>query len=160
MTSLVFHDALVHDWWEVDNYNNPHHRSQHGREKAYFPLGGGWMRLQAAQDALAGWPPNVMPFGSQYAFIEGQMSKGTELYRYNLDMPDVKEALALALPVARLHGKVGKVACESHETLAADGSVQATTFADGTKVAANYSDERREVAGFGVLEAKSWKAAL
>ena len=158
MTSLVYHDSLTHDWWEVDNYNNPHHRSQGQRGKRYFPLGGGWQRLQAAQDALAGWPPNVMPFGSQYAFVEGEMDKGTELYRYTLDSPEVKEALALALPVTRLHKRVGKLACVAHETLSPDGSVQATTFADGTRVAANYSKERREVPGFGVVDAEGWKA--
>ncbi len=158
MTALVYHDSLVHDWWEVDNYNNPHHRSQGGRGERYFPLGGGWQRLQAAQDALAGQPPNVMPFGSQYAFVGGQMSKGTELYRYTLDSPEVKEALALALPVARLHGRVGRVAMVGHETLAADGSLQATTFADGTRVAANYSKEPREVPGFGLVEGEGWKA--
>ena len=158
MTALVYHDSMIHDWWEVDNYNNPHHRSQGNREKRYFPLGGGYARLQAAADALAGFPPNVMPFGSQYAFIEGAMSKGTELYRYNLDMPEVKEALEIALPVARLHGKVGKLPLVSHETLAADGSVQATTFADGTRVVANFSAEPREVPGLAPLPPASWKA--
>ena len=158
MTALVYHDSMIHDWWEVDNYNNPHHRSQGARDKAYFPLGGGWARLQAAQDALAGWPPNVMPFGSQYAFVEGEMFSGTELYRYNLDSREVKEALELALPVTGLHGRIGKLACAAHETLAEDGSVQVTTFADGTRVAANFSDEAREVAGFGMVGAASWKA--
>jgi len=158
MTALVYHDSLVHDWWEVDNYNNPHHRSQHKRGERYFPLGGGWQRLQAAQDALAGQPPNVFPFGSQYAFVEGVMSKGTELYRYNLDMAEVKEALALALPVARLHRRVGKLALVSHETLAGDGSVQASVFSDGTRVVVNYADEPRESAAVGVVEPTSWKA--
>jgi len=158
MTSLVYHDSLVHDWWEVDNYNNPHHRTQGNRGRAYFPLGGGYARLQAAQDALAGWPPNVMPFGSQYAFVAGEMFKRTELYRYNLDVAEVKEALQIALPVARLHGLVGKLPCVSHEILAGDGSVQATAFADGTRVAANFSTEKREVSGAGLVEPLSWKA--
>jgi hypothetical protein len=156
MTSLVYHDSCVHDWWEVDNYNNPHHRTQGGRDKGYFPMGGGFQPLQACQDALAGWPPNVMPFGSQYAFVAGQMP-ATELYRYTLDSPEVVEALRLALPVAQLHGRIGRMACVRHETLAEDGSVQATTFADGTRVVANYSSEPREVAGVGVAKPVSWQ---
>ena len=45
----------------------------------------------------------------------------------------------------------------SHETLAADGSVQATIFADGTRVVANYSGEKRDVTGAGGIEPQSWK---
>lgn len=157
MTSLVFHDSCVHDWWEVDNYNNPHHRSQGGRDGIYFPLGGGFAALQAAQDALMGAPPNVMPFGAQYAFVAGRMP-ATELYRYTLDSPEVVEALRLALPVAQLHGRIGRLACVKHETLAGDGSVQATTFADGTRVVANYSSETRESPEGQPLPPTSWRA--
>jgi hypothetical protein len=156
MTSLVYHDSCVHDWWEVDNYNNPHHRSQGGRDKGYFPMGGGFQALQAAQDALMGCPPNVMPFGSQYAFVAGQMP-ATELYRYTLDSPEVVEALRLALPVAQLHRRIGKLACVKHETLAEDGSVQAATFADGTRVVANYASEAVDIAGAGLLGPVSWR---
>jgi hypothetical protein len=157
MTSFVYHDSCVHDWWEVDNYNNPHHRNQFDRDKIYFPIGGGFQALQACQDALMGAPPNVMPFGSQYAFVAGQMP-ATELYRYTLDSPEVIEALRLALPVAQLHGRIGRLACVKHETLAEDGSVQATTFADGTRVVANYAEEAREVEGAGVVGARAWIA--
>lgn len=159
MTSLVYHDACVHDWWEVDNYNNPHHRSQSGRGKGYFPLGGGWPALQAAQDALMGCPPNVMPFGSQFAYVDGQMP-ATELYRYTLDSPEVADALHLALPVAQLHRRIGRLACVEHQTLLPDGSVQATTFADGTRVTANYADETREVDGVGLMQARSWRCTF
>jgi hypothetical protein len=158
MTSLVYHDSMIHDWWEVDNYNNPHHRTQHNREKAYFPLGGGYAPLQAAFDALAGYPPNVMPFGSQYAFIEGQMSKGTELYRYNLDSPEVKAALEIALPLTRLHRRIGKLPLVSHETLSPDGAVQATTFKDGTRVIVNFSSAPRDVPDSAPLAPTSWRA--
>ncbi len=157
MTSLVYHDSCVHDWWEVDNYNNPRHRNQFNRDKQYFPLsGGGWQGLQAAQDALMGAPPNVMPFGAQYAFVGGRGPK-TESYRYSLDDAAVQEALQHALPVARLHARIGRLACVEHHTLAPDGSVQATTFADGTRVVVNYSGEPREVEGVGILPAVSWK---
>jgi hypothetical protein len=157
MTSLVYHDSCIHDWWEVDNYNNPHHRNQGDRDKGYFPIGGGFAALQACQDALAGFPPNVMPFGSQYAFVAGQMP-ATELYRYTLDSPEVVEALGLALPVAQLHSRIGKLACVKHETLAEDGSVQSTTFTDGTRVVANYAAEPRDVPSVGVLPPISWRA--
>ena len=100
-----------------------------------------------------------MPFGSQYAFVAGQMP-ATELYRYTLESPEVVEALRLALPVAQLHGRIGKLACVKHETLAEDGSVQATTFADGTRVVANYADEPHEVAGAGRLGPASWRAVV
>jgi len=159
MTSLVYHDSCVHDWWEVDNYNNPHHRNQGERDRVHLPLcGGGWQALQAAQDALMGAPPNVMPLGAQYAFVGGRMPE-TELYRYRLDDAEVVEALRHALPVARLHGRVGRLACVGHEVLAQDGSVQATSFADGTRVVVNYSSKPREVDGVGLLAPVSWQAA-
>ena len=158
LTSLVYHDSCVHDWWEVDNYNNPHHRNQFGRDRAYFALcGGGWQRLQATQDALMGAPPNVMPFGAQYAFVEGRGPK-TCLYSYRLESPEVQEALRLALPLAHLHRRIGRLACVEHQTLAPDGSLQTTTFADGTHVVVNYASEPREVKDVGLLEPVSWKA--
>jgi hypothetical protein len=157
MTSLVYHDSCIHTWWEVDNYNNPWHRNQGERDRTHFPLtGGGWQALQAAQDALAGAPPNVMPFGSQYAYVDGR-PPNTHLYRYDLGMPEVKQALALALPVANLHRRIGQLDCVSHEVLADDGAVQASVFADGTRVVVNYSDEPREVAGGNRMAPVSWR---
>jgi hypothetical protein len=159
ITSLVYHDSMIHDWWEPDNYNNPHHRNQFDRDKAYFAVaGGGWQSLQSAYDALAGCPPNVMPFGSQYHFEGGTRMDRTVLYRYNLESPEVREALALALPVTRLHRRIGKLPCVGHETLLPDGSLQATVFGDGTRVVANFSDQPREAPGAGVLGPVSWKA--
>ena len=157
MTSLVYHDSCIHTWWEVDNYNNPSHRNQGERDRAHFPLtGGGWQALQAAQDALAGAPPNVMPFGSQYAYVDGR-PPNTHLYRYELGMPEVKQALALALPVAKLHGRIGQLDCVSHEVLAEDGAVQASAFADGTRVVVNYAEEPREVGGGERMAPVSWR---
>jgi hypothetical protein len=157
ITSLVYHDAMIHDWWEVDNYNNPHHHHQFDRDRVFFPIdGGGKQAMQATQDALGGWPPNVFPFGSQYAYVGGK-GPATELYRYNLASPEVVEALALAKPIAALHRRIGKLACQRHELLAANGSVQATIFADGTRVVANYANEPREVAGVGVVPPRGWK---
>jgi hypothetical protein len=41
MTALVYHDSMIHDWWEVHNYNNPNHRNQFGSASVRFPQGGG-----------------------------------------------------------------------------------------------------------------------
>lgn len=159
ITSLVYHDSCIHDWWEVDNYNNPHHRNQGDRDKTYFPVpGGGWQSQQAAVDALGGSPPNVMPFGAQYAYVGGRSGGKSEPYGYTLDSPEVREALALALPVARLHRRIGKLACVGHETLRPDGSLQATVFKDGTRVIANFADQAQELPVGGVLEPYAWKA--
>lgn len=158
LTSLVYHDSCIHDWWEVDNYNNPHHQSQFGRDRHYFPLGGGVQDHQALQDALAGWPPNVMPFGAQYQFVNG-VGPATELYGYHLDMPEVRHALDLALPVARLHGRVGRIACVDHRILAADGTVQSSTFADGTRVFVNFGDQPVDVPEAGPLAPLTWKTS-
>ena len=72
--------------------------------------------------------------------------------------PKVKEALASALPVANLHRRIGRLDCIAHEVLSADGAVQATVFADGTRVVANYAGEPREVKGGKPLAAVSWNA--
>ncbi len=157
MTSLVYHDSCIHDWWEVDNYNNPHHRNQNRRPRCYFPLGGGWAALQAAQDALAGHPPNVMPFGAQYAFVGGT-PPDIEMYNYTLEMPEVQDALRRALPVTRLHRRVGKLPCVDHAVLASDGSIQCTTFSDGTRIYANFGDAAQDVPGAGRLDACEWRA--
>jgi hypothetical protein len=46
----------------------------------------------------------------------------------------VQEALIAALPVARLHRRIGKLELLSHAFLSEDGAAQATIFADGTYV--------------------------
>lgn len=157
LTSLVYHDSCIHDWWEVDNYNNARHRSQGGRGQKHFPLGGGFMEQQAAQDALAGWPPNVMPFGAQYQYVEGHAPE-TELYRFDLETPEVETALKLAIPVARLHGRIGKLACVDHKIHSPDGAIQSTTFADGTSVCANFGTAAVELPDFDRLVPQSWKS--
>ena len=45
------------------------------------------------------------------------------------------------------------------QTLAADGSVQATVFSDGTRVVANFSGEERQIGGAGLLGPRSWRAS-
>jgi hypothetical protein len=156
LTSLVFHDSCIHDWWEVDNYNND--QMTNIKERAVFPLRhAGHPELQAAQDALAGWPPNVFPFGSQYGWVNGEVWGKSYLYTYTLDHPGVQRALDIALPVAKLHRRIGRQECRECHVAAADGSVQVSTFADGTRVAANYASEPREVAGLGLIPPAAWR---
>ena len=158
MTALVYHDSLVHDWWEVDNYNNPHHRSQGARGKSVFPArrrlaaaAGGAGRacgLAAERDALRlavrlcrrrdVQGDGALPLQPRYARGEGGARAGA-----------AGGATAPARRQARLR--------RARDALAGR-SVQATAFADGTRVAANYSDEAREVPGLGVVEAEWWKA--
>jgi hypothetical protein len=135
LTMLVYHDSMLHTWWEVHNYNNP----WHGRTQwpAQFEYGGGRPRLQAALDALMGCPPDVFPFGAQYAYT-GQ-GKETFLYKYRFEDPEVQLALRAALPVAQLHARIGKQEMVHFAILSEDGYVQESAFADGTHIVANFS---------------------
>jgi len=156
MTMLVNHDCAYQTWWEVENYNNPEHRSQGGRGYSRrFWMGGGYPYLQSAMDALMGCPPDIFPFGLQYNFVP---HKHPELYhyRFRLEDPAVQEAIACAKPVMALNAKVGKLEMVSHKLHTPDGAVQETVFADGTRVIANFANVALEVEGVGRLEAESW----
>jgi hypothetical protein len=154
MTMLVYHDSTVHDWWELHNYNANsdnrfNHVSRFGRKVDGLP------RDKAALDALYGCPPNVFPFGRQYRWLPQVAARKTESYTVRFKDAAVQEALAVALPVTRLHRRIGKLELMAHEFLSDDGALQATTFADGTRVMANFADEPRAVQG-GTIAAKSW----
>jgi hypothetical protein len=152
MTLLVYHDVLVHDWWELHNYNAAggfEMRCRWGRQVDGFP------REKAAMDALYGCPPNVFPFGRQYRWVD-RVHGRTESYAVSLDDAAVQEALQAALPVTRLHRRIGRLELLSHEFLTADGSVQASVFADGTRVVANFATQTQEVTGLGLLGPQSW----
>jgi hypothetical protein len=140
LTMLVYHDSIIHSWWEVHNYNNPYF----GRTRASprFEYGGGRPRLMAALDALMGCPPDVFPFGAQY----GWTGRGNEtmLFQYRLEDPEVQLALRAALPVTRLHRRIGKQEMVHFKILSDDGYVQESAFSDGTRVVANFS---RDVVG-------------
>lgn len=164
LTMLVYHDSLIHSWWEVHNYNSP----WFGRTRAagpWFEYGGGRPALMAALDALMGCPPDVFPFGAQY----GWTGRGTEtfLYRYRFEDPEVQIALREALPVARLHRRIGRQEMVHFRFLSEDGYVQESAFADGTRVVANFSRDvvgRRgggnvELEGIGSLMPESWMDA-
>ncbi len=164
LTMLVYHDSMIHAWWEVHNYNSP----WFGRTRAghpFFEYGGGRPRLMAALDALMGCPPDVLPFGAQY----GWTGRGTEtyLYKFRFDDPEVQIALREALPVAKLHGRIGKQEMVHFKILSDDGYVQESAFADGTRVIANFSrDTVGSAQGIGhavlpgveALQPESWVA--
>ena len=153
LTSLVYHDSMIHSWWEVHNYNS--HRFGRVNTEFKYEYGGGRPRIQAAMDALYGSPPDVFPFGSQYMWT----GKGNETFafRFRFEDPEVQHALREALPVAKLHEKIGKLEMINHRFLSKDGNVQETTFSDGTRVVANFaSSQRGDVPGIDPLQAESW----
>ncbi len=153
LTMLVLHDSTVHDWWEVDNYNElPGYRAEH----RFGRVGSGGAQRKAALDALYGSPPNVFPFGRQYGWTD-LGSRRTFSYTIHLDDRAVQRALALALPVTRLHRRIGKLELRSFEFLSDDHALQATTFADGTRIVANLGDRSREHPSAGVVPPYTWK---
>ncbi len=138
LTMLVYHDSLIHSWWEVHNYNSP----WFGRTRSvgpWFEYGGGRPRLMAALDALMGCPPDVFPFGAQYGWTG--RGRDTFIYKYRFDDPEVQLALREALPVARLHRRIGRQEMVHFKILSEDGYVQESAFADGTRVVANFSQD-------------------
>ena len=159
LTMLVYHDCCIHDWWELHNYNeNPGwpvgERTTGGG--TFGRAGSGEPRLKAALDALYGQPPSVFPFGKQYAWRD---LKTRETYAFQIRQEDaaVQAALAAALPVTRLHRRVGKQAMTDFAFVSDDRLVQQTTFADGTRVLANLGAADAEVAGVGPVKARRWR---
>ncbi|QPC84166.1 hypothetical protein G4Y79_07280 [Phototrophicus methaneseepsis] len=136
LTMLVYHDSMVHSWWEPHNYNNPWHGHTSWGGGCY-QSGGGKPHIMAAMDALMGCPPDVFPFGAMYTYI-GHGSD-TMLYKNRFEDAEVQVALKQARPVAQLHQRIGKQEMVDFEILSDDGYVQQTTFADGTRVTANFS---------------------
>lgn len=153
LTSLVFHDSMIHSWWEPHSYNAP----QFGRSEGpnLLEYGGGRPDLQAALDALMGCPPDVFPFGTQYAWT----GRGSETFTYSFRFEDpmVQYALAKAKPVSALHRKIGKLEMTNFEILSEDGWVQRSTFADGTVVIANFgATMRSDIPGIDPIQGQSW----
>jgi hypothetical protein len=160
LTMLVYHDSVIHSWWEVHSYNN----GWRGRANNLFEYSGGRPRLMAALDALMGCPPDVFPFGTQY----GYTGHGTDtfLYKYRFEDPEVQIALKAALPVAKLHRRIGRQEMVHFKILSEDGYVQESAFADGTRVVANFGldfvgdvpgVDHRVVKGAGLLEPEGWR---
>ena len=156
MTMLVFHDSCIHDWWEVHNYNAHPGFGLQDLPHGIGTTGCGAPALKASMDALYGCPPNVFPFGKQYGWVNIE-TRETYSYLVRLEESGVQEALREALPVSRLHKQIGEHEMVSHEFLSEDRAVQATTFADGTRVVANLSEHDAETAETGQLSSHSWR---
>ena len=83
----------------------------------------------------------------------------TYLYRYRFEDPVVQHALQQALPVARLHRRIGKADLAAFRMLSDDGYVQQTEFSDGTSVVANFANELRDAGtGIGPIQPLTWRA--
>ena len=85
-------------------------------------------------------------------------SSRTFSYQIHVDDVQVRDALALALPVAKLHGRIGRCAMTSFEFLTENGLVQSTRFSDGTRIVANLGDHPAEIPRLGVLPPTSWRS--
>jgi len=154
MTMLVFHDSCIHDWWEVHNYN------RHAGFADDQDHGIGWNSCgkpekKAAMDALYGCPPNLFPFGKQYAWVDIE-TRQTYSYLVRLEDDEVQRAIRAALPVARLHKQIGRCEMVSFDFVTDDYAVQTSVFSDGTRIVANISDEDRDTP-HGLLKANSWR---
>ena len=152
LTMLVFHDSMMHTWWEPHNYNSRYFN----RDIKKYQYGGGKTRLMSAMDALYGCAPDVFPFGAMYGWTGRDHE--TFLYKFRLEDKDTQFALEQALPVARLHEQVGMLEMTSFEFLSSDGYVQKTEFADGTQVYANFGCNITYIDGVGSLQPESWIA--
>ena len=155
MTMLVFHDSCIHDWWEVHNYNE--HPGFAKEEPSRVGVNCcGRPETKAAMDALYGCPPNLFPFGKQYAWAD-IATRRTYSYIVKLDDPQVQQAIRAALPVAKLHKRIGRQELLSFKPVTNDYAVQSTTFADGTRIVANLSDQDRQTDDFGPVPAQTWR---
>ena len=150
LTMLVFHDSIMHTWWEPHNYNSRFF----SRDCKKYQYGGGRTRLMATMDALYGCPPDVFPFGAMYGWTG--RDRETFLYKFRFEDQDTQFALQLALPVAKLHEQIGMLEMTDFEFLSDDGNVQMTKFADGTQVYANFGCNSMYIEGVGSLQSESW----
>lgn len=156
LTGLVYHDSIIHSWWEMHSYNNQWSAASVGRPNL-FEYGGGRPDLQSAADALMGCPPDVFPFGAQYTWTG--RGKETFAFRYRFEDPAVQIALAKALPVAQLHRRIGKLEMTGFEIVSEDGWVQRSAFADGTSVVANFGCGKYwDDADTAPIAGQSWRA--
>jgi hypothetical protein len=155
MTMLVFHDSCIHDWWELQNYNALEGFSIQDFGDGFGLVGNGRPYLKAALDALYGCPPNLMPFGRQYGWvnIETRESFG---FKVTIDDESVQEAMAIALPISQLHKEIGMLEMTGFDFLNDDRTLQTTLFANGTRIISNISSEPIESELYGVILPESW----
>ena len=156
MTMLVFHDSCIHDWWELHNYNAHSAFGVSDLPHGIGTAGCGKPALKAAIDALYGCPPNLFPFGKQYGWVDISTRESFS-YIVHMEEEEVQAALRAALPVSQLHKTIGMQDMNSFEFLSENRAVQATTFADGTRVVANLSEHEAEAPGLGDLPPHSWR---
>jgi len=69
----------------------------------------------------------------------------------------VQRSIKAALPVAKLHKKIGMLELQSFEFVTDDYAVQKTVFSDGTKIVANISDTDVMTEKYGMIKANSWQ---
>jgi hypothetical protein len=154
LTMLVLHDSCMHDWWELTTYNATPGFSRHGVNR-FGQNSSGFAAKKAAMDALSGSAPKVFPFGRQYGWTD-IATRGSFSFLIRLGDQEVQQALKVAMPVAKLHKRVGMQELVSFELLSDDGWLQSSTFADSTRIVANLSDRPREAPGAGTLPADTW----
>lgn len=152
LTMLVYHDSIIHSWWEVHSYNSNYFDND---MKPFYKYGGGGYEIQATMDALYGCPPDVFPFGAQYGWTGN--GKETMLYRFKFDDDETQRALKLALPVAKLHAEIGMMEMTDFTFLSDDYNLQKTTFEDGTRIYANFSPDTITHDECGSIPPLSWK---
>ena len=153
LTSLVYHDSILHSWWEPHNYNSPYFNRAVGPD--LYEYGGGRPDLQSTLDALMGCPPDVFPFGAQYGWTG--RDKETFTYKFKLEDPLVQYSLEKAKPVAKLHKRIGKLEMIDFKILSDDGWIQRSVFADGTEILANFSSSmRNDIDGIEPIPGQSW----
>jgi hypothetical protein len=155
LTMLVLHDSCAHDWWELHNYNAVPGFGISELPHGLGCVGSGNPALKAAMDALSGCPPNLFPFGRQYAWADFAARRSYS-FTMCLDDPQVLEAIRCALPVARLHRRIGRCRIVDFRLLSADGRVQSSLFSDGTRVVANLAEEDRQTDAYGVVPGWGW----
>ena len=151
LTMLVYHDSIIHSWWEVHSYNSKYFG---GNYSPFYQYGGGRYELMASMDALYGLPPDVFPFGAQYGWTGN--GKETMLYKFRFDDPETQHALKIALPVAKNHAKVGMLEMTDFEFLTDNFNLQKTVFEDGTVIYANFGLNTIYRPECGSLTPRSW----
>ncbi len=156
MTMLVLHDSCIHDWWEVHNYNAHPGFGTADAPHGLGTTGCGRPELKASIDALYGCPPNLFPFGKQYTWVNIE-TRETRSYLVRLEDDATQAAIRAALPVCRLHKRIGMCEMVSFEFLSEDRALQATAFSDGTRVVANLGEREAEAPGVGRLGPHSWR---
>ena len=120
----------------------------------YF--GGGRPEIQSAIDAIAGTPPDIMPFGLQYTFLPKNEPE-IYFYRFRPEEPRLKEVLPYVQAVQKLNARISGLEMKELNILKDDGAVQESVFADGTRVIANFSNAALDIKGHGRLPAESFK---